>query len=408
MARRSPLIDVLRLPGVARALGSSLVGRLSYTAIGLLLILHVRDLGGGYAEGGIVAGSFSLALAAGAPLVGRLVDARGQTRVLATCALAGSAPLLAISLVPEGTPIPAVAALAAAGGLAHPPLSGCMRALWSSLVPDRDQRHAAFTLEASAIETTFVAGPVILVGGVAALASPAAGLGACAGLLAAGTLAFAASPASRGWRPAPSASRRRPAGALGSAGLLTLMAGVAFMGASFGAIELSVTAFAEEHGVSGGVGLLLATWAAGSLAGGILYARLGAPADPVRTTVALLAALAATDAVLAVAPGTAALVGALLLAGAGIAPAFATLYGMVEGLARPGTLTESYTWLLTGIYIGAASGSALAGGLVEADSSRAGFALGAAAVACATLTLALRRRTLRGGAPAGASAAAAT
>ncbi|MGD9694356.1 MAG: MFS transporter [Thermoleophilia bacterium] len=395
MARRSPLIDVLRLPGVARALGSSLVGRLSYTSIGLLLILHVRDLGGGYAGGGLVVAAFSIAMAIGAPLVGRMVDARGQTGVLWLTAVAGPAPLLAIALLPHGMPIAVIAVLAAVGGIGHPPLSGCMRALWSVLIADRDQRHAAFSLEAAAIETTFVVGPVILVGGVGTFVSYAAGLAACAALLAAGTLAFASAPASRGWRPAARRGRRRAAGALSSPGLLALMVGVAFLGASFGAVELATTAFADERGAPGAVALLLAVWGAGSLVGGVLYARRGAPPDPVRAILLMLAGLAAADALLAAMPGIAALAAALVIAGAAIAPSFATLYGMVEGISTPGTLTESYTWLLTGIYIGSAAGSAVAGSLVEASSSRAGFALGAAAVAAAVLALGARRATLR-------------
>jgi predicted MFS family arabinose efflux permease len=100
------------------------------------------------------------------------------------------------------------------------------------------------------------------------------------------------------------------------------------------------------------------------------------------------------DAVLVAAPSWWALGLALVLAGSFIAPAFATLYGMVPRLARAGTLTESYTWLTTGISVGAAAGSALAGVLVEAESSRFGLAVAAALVGLGALSLAGGRNRL--------------
>src|SRR3954451_3658160 len=88
-ASRAMVRAVLRSPGVTRVFAASLLGRIPAGALGLLLILRVRELGGGYAGGGAIAGAFSLGYATAAPLVGRLVDARGQTRVPAACAAAG-------------------------------------------------------------------------------------------------------------------------------------------------------------------------------------------------------------------------------------------------------------------------------------------------------------------------------
>jgi MFS family permease len=382
--------DVLRTPGAARMLVSSLVARLPFTAVALLLLLLVRDLGGSYAEGGLVAGAFSLAMGLAAPGVGRLVDTHGQTPVLAFTGLAGAASLLVLALLPDGTPVPAVAALAALAGVTHPPIGSCMRALWPVLLGDEDRRHAAYAIEASGIEVMFVLGPLVVVGGVAALAGPGAGLAVCAAFLLVGTAAFASGAASRRWRP-DRARTRSPLGALGSVGLLTLLAVVACMGASFAAIELATTAFAEEEGRRALVGPLLAAWALGSMVGGVLTARRGAPVDPPRHITVMLGATAATDALLALAPGAAALAALLLLAGCCIAPAFATLYGVVGRVARAGTLTESYTWLLSGIGGGAALGAALAGGVVSASSPRAGFVVAALMVAVAAVVAGLGR-----------------
>jgi predicted MFS family arabinose efflux permease len=268
-----------------------------------------------------------------------MADRHGQSLVLVLCGFAASLPLVAMALVSDATPIPILGVLAAPSGVLHPPLSGCMRALWS-------------------------------------------------------TLAFATAPSSRRWRPEPPAGGRSIAGALASPALLVLLAGMTFMGASFGAIELAVTAFAEEEGSSGLAGPLLGAWALGSLLGGLVVARSGASSRPARRVLALLLATAVADAVLVAAPSPGALALALVLAGSFIAPAFATLYGMVPRLARAGTLTESYTWLTTGISIGVAVGSALAGSLVAAGSSRAGLAVAAALMGLGALSLAGGRHRL--------------
>src|SRR3954451_21608426 len=128
--------SVLSTPGVTRAFSASLVGRVPAGALGLLLVLRVRELGGGFADGGLVAGALSLGLGIAAPLVGRVVDARGQTRVLAGSATACAAALASLALVPAGTPLGVLLALAATAGGAPPPLAACLRALWPALLPD--------------------------------------------------------------------------------------------------------------------------------------------------------------------------------------------------------------------------------------------------------------------------------
>ncbi|HSD77450.1 MAG TPA: hypothetical protein VLA98_08585, partial [Solirubrobacteraceae bacterium] len=58
-----PLRDVLAVPGVRRLLGSSLVARLPMAAVGLLVLLRTRELGGSYALGGLATGALAAAMA---------------------------------------------------------------------------------------------------------------------------------------------------------------------------------------------------------------------------------------------------------------------------------------------------------------------------------------------------------
>jgi MFS family permease len=393
MAVMSP-VAVLRTNGVARLLGSSLLGRVPATAIGLLLLLQVRDLGGSYAAGGLAAGIFSFGLAASSPVLGRAIDARGQTRVLQIGALVSGGALVAIALLPGGTPLWPIVGLAFVAGAAHPPLSACLRTLWGTVLPDADARHAAFALEASSQELCFILGPLVLVSAVAVHA-PGAALLLAAAILLVGTLLFATTDASRSWRgssPVAGAVRTR---ALAAPGVRTLLIVGAGMGISFGAIEVGLAASAEAAGNRGATGLLLALWGVGSVIGGVWAARRPAPVDRGRYVVRLLAVLAVCDALLMTA-GPLWLLGAiLLLCGAAIAPLFTVVYGLAGDLALGGTVTEAFTWLGTGLSAGVAVGSAIAGVLASGAAGPAGgFAFAAACMAAAFAVARVREATL--------------
>src|SRR5947208_482191 len=90
----------------------------------------------------------------------------------------------------------------------------------------------------------------------------AVALGIGGPLLVAGTVAFAAQPASRAWRPARGAARPR-GGSLGTAAMRTLVVVLALAGVLFGAVEIAVTAAADALGSTAAAGPLLGIWGAG-------------------------------------------------------------------------------------------------------------------------------------------------
>ena len=390
---RVSLGSLLQVPGFARLFLASMAGRLPASALGLVFILRTRELTGSYAAGGAVAGAYALANGVTSPLLGRLVDRRGQAAVLVPAALVASVALVAFALLPPGAAVlPAVACAAVAGG-AFPPLGPCLRTLWPALLGDDPGRtHAAFSLEAAALEATYIAGPVLIAGAIGAWSTAAATL-TCAALLLGGVAAFAAHAASRAWRPAGPAPAGR-AGALRAAGVRTLMLVFFLLGATFGAIEVAVPVAAEAAGRPGAAGLLLGIWGLGSLLGGLAAARAGAAADPVRRLSVLLAALAAGHLLLIATTGPLLLAGMLLVAGLALSPAIAAAYGLVDGLAPAGAVTEAYTWLSTGIAGGLALGAGVCGALAEAEGAGAAFAVAGAACAAAAVAGILRRGSL--------------
>ncbi|MFD0663837.1 hypothetical protein [Thermocatellispora tengchongensis] len=73
---------LLRFPYVLRLLLGTLVGRLPTGMAALAISLVLREAGAAYGFVGFAAGTYAVASAAGGPVLGRLVDRLGQTRVL--------------------------------------------------------------------------------------------------------------------------------------------------------------------------------------------------------------------------------------------------------------------------------------------------------------------------------------
>ena len=150
-------------PGARRLLFISIAARLPLTMLGIGLLVHAEELTGSFAAAGLVAAAYAVSLGVGGPLLGALVDRRGQTVVLVAIAIAAALVLAALALLPAGTPLPLLVALTLLAGFATPPVSACVRALFPELLDDADMR-AAYAVDASAVELTWIAGPPLALG----------------------------------------------------------------------------------------------------------------------------------------------------------------------------------------------------------------------------------------------------
>ena len=176
-----------------------------------------------------------------------------------------------------------------------------------------------------------------------------------------GTVAFAIQPASRAWRPERAAPRAR-GGSLRAPAMRTLIVVLVAVGALFGAVEVAIAAAADGLGSAAAAGPLLGLWGAGSLLGGLVAVRRGGGAHGGAGLSLVLGALTVGHLMLVPAAGSVlAMAAVLLVAGAAIAPTYATVYAMVDRAAPAGTATEAFAWLATAVAIGAAAGAAVAG-----------------------------------------------
>jgi predicted MFS family arabinose efflux permease len=371
-------------PAVRRLLAASIVARLPLAMVSVALLVHARQVTGSFAQAGLIAGAYAVGLGVGGPLLGQLVDRRGQTLTLLASASIASATLVTIGLLPAHVSFAAFVTLAVVAGLATPPVGACLRAQLPVLIPDPSAVGGVYALEASLVELTYIFGPPLALC-LAAFWSSGGGLAIAGVTLLGAVTVFATHSPSRGGQPV-AATGRHPRGSLRTPTMRTLVIILVAVGMLLGVDEVAVIAAATALHSAGGAAPLFAVWGAGSFIGGLLFTRL----SRVRLRVGiapLLAMLTAGHLVLIPADRNGVLLAvALLIAGTTIAPTEATLYAMVDPAAPDGTITEAFAWLATAMAVGSAAGAAGAGLVVDRVGVAAAFALAGVAGALAVLT----------------------
>ena len=352
---------VLAAPGVSRLLIATYAGALSVGMNGLAILLFAQEATDSIAAAGLASGAYGFGRCGGTPVQGRLIDRIGARSVLVGLALAHALAMLALAisgLMIESTPLMSLAA--ALSGFTHPSLLSLLRALWPELI-ERHLLATGYAIDAVLMDVVFVSGPLV-VALVAALASPVAALGLSALLVSLGTALFV-----RFERlPVGREARVSALGALASAGVRRLTLITVPLGLAFGAIEVGLLAFAADAGHPELAGALIGSWAAGSVAGGLLYGARTPDTELERWLPWLLALNGAAFSLMLLANTSAQMVGLAALGGVGVAPVLAVSNRLVSGLAPRGSETEAFTWPLTaligGLGLGVAAGGALAAG----------------------------------------------
>lgn len=377
--------SVLSLPGAGGLFASALVARLPQGMAALAVLLLVRGATHSYAAAGAAVGASAFATAACAPLLGRMVDARGRRHVLLPLA-GGQAVLYGLLVVAAQSHAGAAVliVLAAACGALLPPVAPVVRVLLGEMFDDPNTRDTAYALEAVVQEVLWITGPLV-VALVVAFGSPAVAVSLLGAVSLGGTTLFLRSrwlhsePARGGGDGSARTS------ALASPELRAMLAPIALTGAGLGAIEVGLPSLALHAGSRPASGLLLALWSVGSMAGGLWY---GARAwrSPLALRYRMLLGLAVLcTAPLIVARSIAAGVVGSLLAGLTIAPMFSCQYALVGRAVSIGSETEAFTWVSAALIGGLAAGSAIAGAVIGPGGVSAPFLVSCAATMLAAL-----------------------
>ncbi|OUD02897.1 MFS transporter [Streptomyces swartbergensis] len=394
-------LEILRARHAARLLVGTLVGRLPNATAAIAILLFVRAEGGSYSLAGALVGVYGVANAVGQPVLGRLVDLRGQPSVQLPAAVLSGLAMAVFAFGGIGS-LPLAYAAVAAAGLFTPPLEGGLRALWSSVLRKEEHVHTAYAMDAVAQEVMFTVGPLLVTLCVSLWSAQAALLVLnVVGVL--GALSVVVSPPSRAWRSAPREAHWL--GALRSAGLLALLAAFLFIGMALGSITVASVPYADDHGGDVVYGWLMAALGFGALVGGSVYGARQWAGEPARRLRVLVALLVVCYLPLMLMPDAVPMVALTALAGVFLAPAIACAFVLVDRHAPRGTVTEAFSWLVTTFTVGHSVGAGVAGPVVEEGGTLWGFALPGVAGGVSLLVLTATGRVLA--APGGGAVVAA-
>jgi MFS family permease len=359
--------SILRTPGVARLIAAQLTARFPFGMLSLAYLIHIEHIHHSYGAAGLVLGATSIGQAISGPLTSRWMGSWGMRRVLTLTMIVCALSIFSIAFLV--LPVAAYMVIGFVGGLSTPPVQPAVRTIYPKMVNSR-QLTALFSLDASAQEIIWVAGPVITTF-VATQISTTLAIVIAGAFLVTGGIWFILSP-EVGRVRIPRSKRRLGAVLKKRAVLLATITGLLLV-AACAAIEAAVVATFGEGGAEAGI--VLAIFSIGSLAGGLALGHV--PVGPW--------ALARRMFVVFIGMAIAMLFLnfwwislALLIAGVGIAPALAVMFAIVSGTVKFSDTAEAYGWVGTGQLIGAALGSAVAGFLIDAHGPSGGYAAAAA------------------------------
>ncbi|WP_282692957.1 MFS transporter [Streptomyces sp. CC208A] len=391
--------QLLRTPGALSFLIPGFAARQPFAMLTIGIVLLVQHTTGSYGSAGAVAAVTGVSMALFAPQSGKLADRFGQRAVLVPGVIVHAAAVsLLVALALAGAPLWALFLAAVPAGASVPQVGPMVRARWAAKLDGSPLMPTAAAFESVTDEFTFVVGPVLataLCTGV----HPAAGLITEAALTLVGGLFFAAQRATQPPHGLLAAVGRADAeprrSALSIPGVRVLIVAFLGIGAVFGGMQVSLTAFTEEIGNPGANGLLYGVFAAGNMLAGIAMGAVTWKTGPRRRLVLGYAGLTVAASLLWTAHSVV-LLGALgLVVGLCIAPALITGYTIVETLVPASARTEAFTWLTGAVALGQAMAVTVAGRLADAHGSAAGFLVPAAGTALAFVTLVALRSRLR-------------
>jgi MFS family permease len=385
----SAYLRLLRYPPAARPFLAAMLARLPISMAPLGILLLVQEARGAYAVAGLVTGAFAVGMAVGTPFWGRLMDRVGQVRVLVPTSLTSGALVIVLAAATLlGAPVWALVGLAAAAGLAYPPMSPAMRAAWRVIFVDVDSRRVAFALDGTAIELVFVGGPLIL-SGLLAFTPAAVPLVVTAACMIAGGLLYCRTAAARSWRPVPSdqipgTRSWRERTALTVPGVAVVLLVMLALSIGFGQLDTSLAATAGKVlGGSDRVGILFTAIAGGSAIGGLVLGSRTWRFSERQAVPVLFGCFGTLLGVLAVLINVGAtslwvLLPVLFVTGLSIAPTLIMQQALLDHLTPSHRLNEAQGFLSASNTTGAAIGTALAG--VVIDYLGIGWSFGGAAV----------------------------
>ncbi len=391
----NPYREIFRAPGAKGFSAAGFFARLPIAMAPIGIVAMLSQTHGEYWLAGAVSATFALTNAAVSPQISRLVDRKGQSKVLIPATIVSVIAFAAL-IIATNQKWPAwTLFLSAFLAAAMPSIPAMMRARWTEIFRDRPELNTAFAFESAADELVYISGASLSVG-LAVSLFPEAGIMISTTFLALGTFAFLLQRSTEPKvRPVESGRRQRSAISLRPVQIITLA--LIFVGSTFATAEVSAVAITKELGQPEAASLVIGVYAIGSFVVGLILGALNPKMPLQRQLLIAVNVLALTALPLLVASTSVALLAfAVFLSGVAISPIFITSFGLIERRVPESMLTEGVTWVMTGIGIGMALGAFLSGWVIDNFGPDNGFWVSVAASLSTVAIITLGQRSLSG------------
>jgi len=379
--------------GTAAFSSSGFLARLALSMSGVSTVVMVSVLRHSYTLAGMVGGASLATALLTVPLIGRLVDRYGQSRVAVPTALWSALMSAALVLcLHNGAPTWTLFATSVLSATA-PNVGGMARARWAEIYKkDPDSLHVANSFEQVLDEVCFIVGPILAVALSTAL-FPEAGRLAALLLTVGGTLLFALQRSTE--PPVHPVDSNASGSPLGNRGLQVMMVVFLFTGAIFGSLEMATIAYTSSIGHRGLAGAVLALQAVGSALSGVLFGLATLRGTSTSRFLTGVAGMALFMLPLNLAGGIWSLAPLMFLAGMATSPTMITAMGLTQELIPRSQINEGMTLAVTSLLGGISVGSMVTGWTVQRFGSDFGYLLPSSAGALALVAGLLGARTLR-------------
>jgi MFS family permease len=371
-----------RLPGTRDFSVAGFLARFSMAVYPIGFLLLISSKTGHYSFAGVLSGIYVISNGVGNPVLGRLVDRYGQSRLLLPTTAVHVAGLITIvALVQAKAPNSALVAPTIVVGFFFLPIGSLVRARWSYVLAGKPELTTAYSLESAFDEVIFTFGPFAAT--IVATQIEPVWVFVVAGILVSAGVVWLQRQR-RTEPPAHDVDAPRHKSALRYRGLILLMFVAASMGALFASAEVTMVAFCGQHHEKAFSGVALGCFAGGSAVSGFIYGarvRTTPVLDRFRRQALILGAVPALFLASVNVPMLAVIA---FVVGLGIAPTLITAFGLVENVIPNAALTEGMSWLITGLSLGYGIASSLVGRIADAHHGRTPFtvAIGAGVLVC--------------------------
>lgn len=391
----NPYREIFRAPGAKGFSAAGFFARLPIAMAPIGIVAMLSQTHGEYWLAGAVSATFALTNAAVSPQISRLVDRKGQSRVLIPATIVSVIAFAALIIATNQRWPAWTLFLSAFLAAAMPSIPAMMRARWTEIFRDRPELNTAFAFESAADELVYISGASLSVG-LAVSLFPEAGMMISTAFLALGTFAFLLQRSTEPKvRPVESGRPQRSAISLRPVQIITLA--LIFVGSTFATAEVSAVAITKALGQPEAASLVIGVYAIGSFVVGLILGALNPKMPLQRQLLIAVSVLALTALPLLVANTSVALLAfAVFLSGVAISPIFITSFGLIERRVPESMLTEGVTWVMTGIGIGMALGAFISGWVIDSFGPDNGFWVSVVASLSTVAIITLGQRSLSG------------